>query len=327
MFYHAFIALAAFIITLLGTRLVILRLRAKPMLPEFSRQSNNLKFPLPRGGGVAIGVALSSYLIATDASYALIGGLVVLGGIAFIGEWVTVPTLVRLLTQLFVISSIVHIEGFTLGLPWLDRWADMLVILLGWLWFMNLYNAMNGIDGLAAVESLCVTIGICLVLSMVERVDTALFSQSLVMAATASGFLWWNWPPARIALGRVGSQAFGVVVGYALLSLITLGYLPSALILASYFLMESLLTNLKSLMKDWGSEHYYLLAARSHTPHHHIIRHVFGVNVLLIALAVFAALYPERAIYTLFAAMFAVGIVLLFFERLYHQKNQANQSL
>ncbi len=147
------------------------------------------------------------------------------------------------------------------------------------------------------------------------------------MTATASGFLWWNWPPARIALGRVGSQAFGFVVGYALLSLITLGYLPSALILASYFLMESLLTNLKSLVKDWGGEHYYLLAARSHTPHHHIIRHVFGVNVLLIALAVFAALYPERALYTLFAAAFAVGIVLLFFERLYHQKNQANQSL
>lgn len=320
MFYHAFIAIAAFLITLLGTRLVILHLRTKPVLPQFSAQTKSLTFPLPRGGGVAIVLALSAYLLATDASYALIAGLIILGGLTAMGEWVTVPLLVRLLTQLLVVASIVHIEGFSLGLPWLSGWLEMLVMLLGWLWFINLHEAMNGIDGLASMETLCVAIGIGLVLAMVGQVEAPVFSHALVIAATAGGFLWWNWPPAKIALGQVGNLAFGFVVGYALLSLITLGYLPSALILASYFLIESLMTNLKPLVKGWGDEHYYLLAARTHTSKGEIIRHVLGVNVLLVALAVFAALHPELALYTVFAAVFAVGMVLLFFERLYHHK-------
>ncbi len=315
MLYQSFIALAAFLITLLGTRVIVLRLREKSptqFLPS-----------APRSSGIAIMVALAAYMIATDASYALILSMAVLGGLAFLGEWVAVPPVVRLLTQLLVIACIVYAEQFSLGVSWLPAWVDTVLILLGWTWFVNLYETMDGIDGMATTEAICVTIGICLVLAMTENASEPLFIHSLIIAAAASGFLWWNWYPAKIRLGAVGSTSFSLVVGYALLSLVNQGYGISAFILASYFLMESLFTNLKPLLKDLEYEHYYRLAARAGTSHGVIVRHVFGANIMLIALAIFAALYPALAVYTLLAAILMVGIVLLFFERLYHRRSGA----
>ncbi len=319
MLYHVCITLGAFLVTLLGTRLVIVQRRAAPDMPTRPAVPRQPVQAILRGGGGAIVVALTAYLLATNASYALVSSVLLLSGLAFVSRWVKVPTFVRLVTHALLLGYTLHVEQFSLGLFSVHWPLEWLVMLCGWIWMIQAYEAMDGIDGMASVETLSIATGVAFVLAVVATQEYPLFAQALVIAAAASGFLWWHWPPAKLLLGRSGNCAFGCVTGYALLGLADIGYGVSSLILASYFLMESLFTTIKRLLGDHSSLHYYALAARSSVPAVTIVRHVLGGNFILIGLAIHAALYPERAIYTLLAAVLMVGVLLLFFERLYHR--------
>jgi Fuc2NAc and GlcNAc transferase len=71
---------------------------------------------------------------------------------------------------------------------------------------------MDGIDGIASVEAICVCAGGALLYVLLGRSDLALLP--LMLAAAVAGFLYWNFPPARIFMGDAGSGFLGIVLGF-----------------------------------------------------------------------------------------------------------------
>jgi Fuc2NAc and GlcNAc transferase len=86
------------------------------------------------------------------------------------------------------------------------------------LWSLNLYNFMDGIDGIAAIQCI-LACGSAALLSWGSGAapDYPLFC--LLLAASHLGFLVWNWPPARLFMGDAGS----VPTGFLLAALAILG--------------------------------------------------------------------------------------------------------
>ena len=91
--------------------------------------------------------------------------------------------------------------------PW---WVEKVVLLLAWGWFVNLYNFMDGADGLASTEAVFIALGVALCVP-------ALAPVAVVVAAAAAGLLRVNGPKARVFLGDVGSTWLGYVLGGLLL--------------------------------------------------------------------------------------------------------------
>ena len=90
-------------------------------------------------------------------------------------------------------------------------WAGYVFGALGIVWAINLFNFMDGIDGIAASEAIFVALAGAL-LSVPMAASTSVGLVALVLAATCGGFLLWNWPPAKIFLGDVGSGYLGYVI-------------------------------------------------------------------------------------------------------------------
>jgi Fuc2NAc and GlcNAc transferase len=97
----------------------------------------------------------------------------------------------------------------SLELAW--GWAGVVVAFLGVIWLINMYNFMDGIDGLSGGTAVVTALGGGLILLLSGRLT--LFAPSLLLAASVLGFLFWNWPNprAKIFMGDVGSGFLGYV--------------------------------------------------------------------------------------------------------------------
>lgn len=180
--------------------------------------------PTPRGGGVAIVVSFLVALVAVviagglerSVSFALLGagGFVALVG--FLDDHGHIAARWRLLAH-FVAASwalgwlggapALLIFGMQFDLGWLGGAAGAVYLV----WLLNLYNFMDGIDGIASVEAICVCLGGALLYALLGQSGLALLP--LTLAAAVAGFLFWNFPPARIFMGDAGSGFLGIVLG------------------------------------------------------------------------------------------------------------------
>ena len=180
--------------------------------------------PTPRGGGVAIVLAFLAALpflaggeqVSWQMLVALAGAGALVAVVGFMDDHKHIPARWRLLGHfsaaiwaLFWIGGlpplIVFGAGVDLGLSGHILAAVYLV------WMLNLYNFMDGIDGVASVEAICVCLSACL-LYWLGNVDSMIWLP-LTLAVSVAGFLFWNFPPARIFMGDAGSGFLGVVLG------------------------------------------------------------------------------------------------------------------
>jgi len=109
------------------------------------------------------------------------------------------------------VEKISVMKGYELSLPF---WAAVLVTIVGFIWLINLYNFMDGMDGLAGMQTIIASAAFAYLFS---KTDTAL-GASLSMICLGSialtlGFMFWNWSPAKIFLGDVGSLPIGGFFG------------------------------------------------------------------------------------------------------------------
>jgi Fuc2NAc and GlcNAc transferase len=174
--------------------------------------------PTPRGGGVAIVLVTLAGLVGLSASgtipastaWALGGGGALVAAVGWLDDRRGVSAPVR---------ALVHAVAAVWAVAWIWGEPAPLAIIgaLGIVWAINLYNFMDGIDGLAAGEAVSVgAIGGALLLI---AGDTTLSTISSLVPAPSPGFLGWNWAPARIFMGDVGSGFLGYTFGtLALLS-------------------------------------------------------------------------------------------------------------
>lgn len=317
MTFYITLSLSAFLISLLGTRLLILALRRRPVLVDIPNLRSNHTRPTPKGGGIAVVMALVICLLVADLDYSIVLSLLLLTAISLLDDLIGVPISVRFLVQ--VIAVAIPLSAMQLAFNgFFPIWFDKLLIGIFWVWFINLFNFMDGIDGISAAETVCIGIGLCFPAALTGAFPNALSTYALIVAAAGFGFWWWNRHPAKIFLGDVGSVPIGFLLGYLLLLAAMQGYIYAAVILPAYYLGDSTVTLLRRLYqgkKIWQahSEHYYQRAVRGGWRHDQVVRYILGCNLLLLLLATLSILNPEVAWVHLAMAYLIVCMLLGFF--------------
>jgi len=306
----------AFVLTFVMRRVSL----ARGLLDVPNERSSHAT-PTPRGGGVAIvigslGAFIGLWLLCavdTNLFIALAGGGLAVAVIGLIDDRRPLPASVRL---------IVHIAAAAWALTWLAKSsgphltaAIQLVALLGIIWTLNLYNFMDGIDGIAASEGVFVSwAGAGLLLLAGGSFGIA--AMALAVGAACLGFLIWNWPPARIFMGDVGSAYLGYVIGVLALA----GARENAvtlwvwLILGAVFFVDATLTLVRRMFRgervhQAHRSHAYQWLARRWASHKRVTVAVLAVNLFwLLPCAGFAIANPELAPW---AALVAVTPVIV----------------
>jgi UDP-N-acetylmuramyl pentapeptide phosphotransferase/UDP-N-acetylglucosamine-1-phosphate transferase len=221
-----------------------------------------------------------------------------------------VPARWRLLAQILAVAAgLAVLDGDPVFQGLLPPWLDLVAAALAWIWFVNLTNFMDGIDGITGVEAASIGIGLALV--------GAPAAPALILVSASLGFLRWNWHPARLFMGDVGSVPLGYLLGALLLMLAKGGAWAAALILPAYYLADATWTLVRRLLERkrvWEAhrEHFYQQAVQRGWSHGRVALTVGIVNGGLVILALISIEHPWSA---LAGAAFLVGATMLRFAR------------
>jgi len=310
-------ALIALLVSLAATALSVRRLvgwlRKRQILDHPNERSSHSQ-PTPRGGGLAVTpVILLGWLVLAGLGVALSGQLIVMASalallvLSWRDDRASLPARVRLLVHAAAVAAGLwalpdHQFVFQGLLPF---WADRLAAAILWVWFLNLYNFMDGIDGITGIETLCLSAGLMLLSPATE--------QSAVLAGAAIGFLIWNWHPAKIFLGDSGSVPLGYLLAWLLLRLAAQGLWAAALILPAYYLADATITITKRALrgeKIWQAhrQHFYQRAVQGGASHARVALLILLSNVALIE----AARWSQVSAWQGLGAGIAMTAVLLF---------------
>lgn len=289
-----------------------------------TRSSHSI--PTPRGGGLAIvlssmiGIATLAFLGVIDLRLALallIGGVPV-AVVGFLDDRSSVSVRLRLGLHFGAAIAAVAILG---GMPPLQAGAepvdlglfgDVLAV-IAIVWVLNLFNFMDGIDGLAASQSVFMATAGAAIAVWVGG-SASVGAAASVLAAASFGFLLWNWPPARIFMGDVGSGYVGYML--AVLALGAARESPVAiavwLIAGGLFFVDATTTLVRRMLRgDRASvahrSHAYQWLARRWGSHLRVTSLAIAINVLwLLPCAIWAARRPEAAAWIVALALFPV---------------------
>ena len=256
--------------------------------------------PTPRGGGVAI---VASFLIGIAVFYFqghltifTATGLIISGGLtALVGFWDDhghIAARWRLIAHfssaaflLFCLGGIppLTIFGFLIDLGIVGNVFGLLFLV----WMLNLYNFMDGIDGLASSQAItaCLgTISIYIISGDSVGLDNYLVLWLLVCAVL--GFLLWNFPPAKIFMGDAGSGFLGLIIGSLVISA---GWLETKfffcwLILLGLFIVDATWTLIRRILGGFKvyeahRSHGYQIATRKFKKHLPVTLFAVVINI------------------------------------------------
>ena len=280
--------------------------------------------PTPVGGGLSIAILfllVSTYcfgagIIPLQEYMALSGG----GLIAVLGlvddlrhldmRWRVPAQFLAAFWAVLWLGGIAPIDLGPIQLQWPWLLNGLAVVALVWL--LNLYNFMDGIDGIAGSELVFVSaVALFILVNSDDPVGVVL---TATLLATGAGFLIWNWPPAKIFMGDVGSGFIGFILG--VLALLTMQHgsmnVWTWVLLLGVFVTDATVTLIRRFLGggSWyegHATHAYQKAARQHKSHAKVTITVILINCLWLApLAWFSVKLPELGIY-----LGMVGIVPL----------------
>ena len=160
--------------------------------------------PVPRTGGigVAAGIAVGVLFASPVSWWPLWVGAVVLVGVSFLDDLVSLPIVGRLMTHFLAAGlCVTGLVSDQIDIFWVP------VTIVGMVWMINLYNFMDGMDGLAGGMALF-GFGFLAIAAWLAHGQSLAFV-SLSIAAAAGAFLLFNFHPARLFLGDAGSTTFG----------------------------------------------------------------------------------------------------------------------
>jgi len=321
------LAAGVFIATWSGTRVVIDWLKRRDLLDHPNARSSH-SAPTPRGGGLAMLAAILPALLVVSFSaqspamewIGIILLCLVLAAVSWRDDSHGLSPLFRFSAHLIVviIAALWTLAGPVPGLSMIPLPFQFALIVIGWVWFINLFNFMDGIDGMAGVETLSIGAGAVLIGTFKGAPDAALILPGLILIAAALAFLIWNWSPAAIFLGDVGSVTLGFLLGWLLIVIAAKGYLAAAIILPLYYLADASWTLVKRLIKRekiWHAhrQHFYQQAVARGISHNRVSFAVLMLNILLIALALAST---ERPLPAVFLAFLSVAGFFLYLKRM-----------
>jgi Fuc2NAc and GlcNAc transferase len=135
-------------------------------------------------------------------------------------------------------------------------WFGIGVVAFVLVWLLNLFNFMDGIDGIAASEAIFVSSAGAFFSWLMGSDNISIIL--LILAASTTGFLALNWPPAKIFMGDVGSNFLGLIIGViAYASILEGASVWIWLILLAVFLVDSGVTLLRRILngEKWHEAH------------------------------------------------------------------------
>ena len=303
-----FLTLAAFagggLLSVVLTRMVLAWLRHKQILDRPNDRSSHT-IPTPRGGGLGVTSAVLAIWavliplsgVLTTSMVAGLAGALALMAASWVDDRRGLPPAPRFLVQALVVGAALAtlpLESLVFH-GFLPFWADRVIAFVGWLWFVNLYNFMDGIDGITGVETAILGIGIGLVAALSGQTD--LIPPNAALAGVGLGFLVWNWHPARLFLGDAGSIPLGFLLGLMLVHLAAAGQVVPALILPAYYLADATITLTRRALKRekiWQAhrQHFYQRAVQGGKRHDQVSMVILAGGVLLMAAAIAAISWP-----------------------------------
>lgn len=303
--FFSLVVIASFLLTEL-----IRRYTLKKNLIDTPNERSSHTIPTPHSGGLSIVVTFFVAVIFVDflpseLLIAIIGSGSVIAVIGFWDDLNHISAKWRLL---------VHFVASFWVLYWLGGIAEFQIlnytintgifglVLVAFLlvWLLNLFNFMDGIDGIAASEAIFVSCGGAY-FSWLYGFD-GLTIISLLLAASTMGFLILNWFPAKIFMGDVGSGFLGLMLGViAYANILEGGSIWVWVVLLGVFLVDSGITLLRRLIRGdkWYEahcSHAYQHAARK-WGHKRVTIVIIIINLCwLLPLTYLVYLFEELAI-------------------------------
>lgn len=262
--------------------------------------------PVPRSGGVAIFIALCVGALGLSVVNRLpadlvwlIPGVVALGAVSFLDDRLEVRPLHRLLVHVTAAGLLVY-GGFSLtalevpgGLWEWPAWVAGVFSLLFIVWMTNLYNFMDGMDGFAGGMAV-IGFGVFALLGMLAG-NKEFMLLNLAVVAAVSGFLLFNFPPARIFMGDVGSSVLGFLAAAFSLWGAQSEVFPfwAAVVVFSPFIVDATVTLTRRFLrgeKVWQAHrsHYYQRLVQLGWGHRQTVLWEYALMLLCAFLAIVA---------------------------------------
>jgi len=273
--------------------------------------------PTPKGGGIAIvltwyigiSVLFFSGIIERSLFFALLSGII-LAIVSLIDDIRGLKPFIRLIVQFITaIIAFNFLHGLRpLVMPEINFNYNLVVYpiaIIGMVWFINLFNFMDGVDGFASLEALI----IC-ALFFVFTWSLA----TILLIACITGFLYWNWPKASIFMGDVGSTQLGfILVVFGIYYHNTFDFsILNWIMLTSPFWFDATLT----LLRRWRNgenlseahrKHVYQRMVQAGSSHEQVNVYLLMINVFIIFLII---LYREFKILQI--PLFAVSLIFFY---------------
>lgn len=326
----ALIAGFAFLCSVLLTRVVRKAALSRRLL-DIPNERSSHRNPTPRSGGLAIVVATTAvtsaltFMGALDSKvfFALTGGGLAVAASGLVDDYRSVAPATRLVVHVIAACwALAWLGGFPplrLGEHVVDLgWVGQVLGVLGIVWTLNLFNFMDGIDGIAAAEAMFVSWSGALLMVLVGSA-AGLTMASVAFGAACSGFLVWNWPPARIFMGDVGSGYIGYVLAILAMAVARSNdvALYVWLILGGVFLVDATVTLLRRLLRrrrvyEAHRSHAYQRLARQWASHKRVTIVATVVNVVwLLPCALATIAHPRYAGWIALAALAPLVVAAL----------------
>jgi len=281
----------------------------------------------PRGGGLAIVAtfiislifAAAFGMVSVNVATALVGGGLLIAIVGWIDDKNSVSPRLRLVVHfLAAIWALYWLGGFTrmdIGFTTVELgWAGSIIAAVGIVWLINLYNFMDGIDGIAGTEAISVALGAGVLLFWIGSIGLAWVC--IILALAVGGFLVWNWPPARIFMGDVGSGFLGYV--FAVLAIISekSSSIPLIiwLLLLWVFITDATITLFKRLargekLSQPHRTHVYQLAVQVGYSHKQVTLAVLFINIWAGITAIAAIKYQIYLLWIILGAFILLTVL------------------
>ncbi|MBY0427681.1 MAG: glycosyltransferase family 4 protein, partial [Alphaproteobacteria bacterium] len=251
------------------------------------------------GGGLAIWLTVFPIWIAYDiftgqlaAHLCLMIGTAALITVSWIDDKKSLPARERFMVHVLAVALgliSLPIDHFVFqGV--LPLWLDRVVAGFAWIWFINLTNFMDGIDGISGAQSIHTSLAFIIIAAILGSMLQHTIIAECIFGASI-GFLIWNWHPAKLFMGDVGSIPLGYLLGFLMMMLAINGYLGVAITIPLYYVADASLTLIRRMIekkKFWQAhrEHFYqqaALGAKSPIP---VVKAIIAANIGLLLISV-----------------------------------------
>lgn len=292
---------------------------------DIPNERSSHSYPIPRGGGVAIvlswhaGIFILFILNMMDSNlyYALLSG-VLLAIISLIDDMISLKPAIRLAVQLisvliafYFLWSINPVLFFNTEL--VPKLIIYLILIVGMVWFINLFNFLDGIDGYASIEAISMALAFFIFTGQ---------SFNLLLIASVMGFLIWNWPKAKIFMGDVGSTQLGfiIIVLAIYFHIENQFHILSWLVISAPFWFDATITLFrrwrnKEALSQAHRKHVYQRLVQSGFSHLEVDLCLIVLNVILFVLVAISLKYSVLQLPLLFLVSVLMYLTVLYTDK------------